>query len=91
MVELVHAAMSDDWPTARRLNRQYFGLMQANFWEPSPAPVKAVMAILGRGTENLRLPMVPVSKDTRHRLEVLVGQLGLMVEAEPPNEHLRRY
>jgi 4-hydroxy-tetrahydrodipicolinate synthase len=34
--------------TARRINRQFFGLMQAHFWEPSPAPVKAVLALLGR-------------------------------------------
>ncbi len=43
--------------------------MQAHFWEPSPAPIKAVMSILGKGSENLRLPMVPVSKATRHKLE----------------------
>jgi 4-hydroxy-tetrahydrodipicolinate synthase len=91
MVELVRAARANDWQTARRLNRQFFKLMQANFWEASPAPVKAVMAILGKGNENLRLPMVPVSKGTRHKLEVLVGELGLMVDAPPTGEDLRMY
>ena len=89
MVELVRAARSNDWPTARRLNRQYFKLMQAHFWEASPAPVKAVMAILGKGTENLRLPMVPVSAATRRKLETLVGELGLMIEAPPTGDDLR--
>ena len=91
MVELVRAAMSNDWHTARRINRQFFRLMQANFWEASPAPIKAVMAILGKDSEHLRLPMVPVSKGTRHRLELLVGELGLMVEAPPSGEDLRMF
>jgi 4-hydroxy-tetrahydrodipicolinate synthase len=91
MVELVRAAMSNDWHTARRINRQYFRLMQASFWEPSPAPIKAIMAILGKGSEAVRLPMVPVSKGTRGKLELLVGELGLMVEAPPTGEDLRMF
>jgi 4-hydroxy-tetrahydrodipicolinate synthase len=79
MAEMVRAAMENDWPTARRINRMYFRLMQAHFWEPSPAPVKAVMAIMGTGNEEMRLPMVPVSKETRRRLETLCGELGLLV------------
>ncbi len=77
MTELTHAALTNDWPTARRLNRRFFPLLQAHFWEPSPAPVKAVMSILGLGPETLRLPMVPVTSATRSRLEHLVGELGL--------------
>jgi len=91
MAEMVRAAMTGDWTTARRINRQFFRLMQAHFWEASPAPVKAVMTILGKGNENVRLPIVPVSKTTRHRLEVLVGELGLMVEAPASAENLRMY
>ncbi len=44
---------------ARRINRQFFRLMQAHFWEASPAPVKAVLQMLGRAEDVLRLPMVP--------------------------------
>jgi 4-hydroxy-tetrahydrodipicolinate synthase len=91
MADLVRAALEGDWVTARRLNRQYFRLMQAHFWEPSPAPVKAVMAILGRGPDHLRLPMVPVTKSTRSRLELLVGELGLMVDLPPTGEDLRMF
>jgi 4-hydroxy-tetrahydrodipicolinate synthase len=89
MADMVRAALANDWATARRINRQFFRLMQAHFWEPSPAPVKAVMAILGKGNETLRLPMVAVSKATRHRLEMLVGELGLMVDAPPSKDNLR--
>jgi 4-hydroxy-tetrahydrodipicolinate synthase len=82
MSEMIGAALKNDWTTARRINRHFFRLLQAHFWEPSPAPVKAVMSILGRGTETMRLPMVPVTRATRHRLEALCGELGLMVHAE---------
>jgi 4-hydroxy-tetrahydrodipicolinate synthase len=78
MAEMVLAGIRGDWASARRINRKFFRLMQAHFWEPSPAPVKAVMAILGMGDETLRLPMVPVTAATRHKLETLVGELGLM-------------
>jgi 4-hydroxy-tetrahydrodipicolinate synthase len=81
MADMVRSAIENDWASARRINRHFYRLMQAHFWEPSPAPVKAVLSILGRGEETLRLPMVPVSRATRHRLEVLVGELGLLVHA----------
>jgi 4-hydroxy-tetrahydrodipicolinate synthase len=92
MAEMVRAARKNDWPTARRINRTYFRLMQAHFWEPSPAPVKAVMAILGMGEETMRLPMVPVSAATRRRLEVLCGELGLIAASEAGKvENLRMF
>ena len=78
MAEMVGAALRNDWTTARRLNVHYFPLMQAHFWEPSPAPVKAVLALLGQGQETMRLPIVPVSDATRHRLETLCKDLGLL-------------
>ena len=77
MAQMVHAALANDWSTARRLNRQWFPLLQANFWEPSPGPVKAVLAMLGRVHETYRLPMVPVTQATRERLHTLVTGLGL--------------
>ncbi len=81
MAEMIRATVRNDWASARRLNRQFFRLLQAHFWEPSPAPVKAVMAILGLGTETMRLPMVPVTPATRRKLETLVGELGLLTHA----------
>ncbi len=79
MAEMVRAALHNDWPVARRINRQFFRLMQAHFWEPSPAPVKAVYKLLGLGEETVRLPIVPVSTVTRRRLEALCGELGLLI------------
>ena len=81
MTHMVGAAIAGRWPSARKINREFFRLMQAHFWEPSPAPVKAVLAMMGRCEEVLRLPMVPVSVATRKKLEALVEELGLLREA----------
>jgi 4-hydroxy-tetrahydrodipicolinate synthase len=79
MSRMVRAALENDWATARGINREFFRLMQAHFWEASPAPVKAVLAMIGRGEDVLRLPMVPVSNATRRKLEHLLSELGLLV------------
>ena len=78
MAQMVRAAMTGDWATARAINCKYLKLMQALFCEPSPAPVKAVLALLGRMEEHLRLPMVPVTAATRQKLQSLLGELGLV-------------
>jgi len=86
MAAMVDAALENEWTTARRINRQFFRLMQAHFWEASPAPIKAVLAMLGRGEDILRLPMVPVSAVTRRKLETMVGELGLLANVPPSGE-----
>ncbi|HEY4010371.1 MAG TPA: 4-hydroxy-tetrahydrodipicolinate synthase [Acidobacteriaceae bacterium] len=87
MAQMIAAALNDSWIAARRINRHYFQLLQANFCEPSPAPIKAVMSLLGRGNEELRLPMIPVTAQTRRRLERILGELGLLTSS--PHENLR--
>lgn len=91
MARMVRAALENDWIDARRINRQFFRLMQAHFWEASPAPVKAVLHMLGRGEDVLRLPMVPVSDATRRRLERMVGELGMLVGVPATGEDLRMF
>jgi 4-hydroxy-tetrahydrodipicolinate synthase len=81
MAQMVQAALSGDWATARAINTKFFRLMQAHFSEPSPAPVKAVLALLGRIEDHLRLPMVPVTAATRQKLEKILGELGLLPKA----------
>jgi 4-hydroxy-tetrahydrodipicolinate synthase len=79
MTRMAMAAVHNDWTTARALGRRYFRLMTANFWEPSPGPVKCVLAMMGRLKENYRLPMVPVTPATQAKLFALVEELGLLV------------
>ncbi len=80
MARMVNAALAGDWAVARAVNRRFFRLMQGLFVEPSPGPVKAMLALMGRGEEMLRLPMIPVSETTRARLEALLAELGLRTE-----------
>ena len=89
MSAMVQAALKGDWPTARDINQRYFRLMLAHFWEASPAPVKAVMKMIGRGDDVLRLPMVPVTDATRKRLQVMVDELGLPQATVLQNEARR--
>jgi 4-hydroxy-tetrahydrodipicolinate synthase len=79
MAEMTRAALANDWTTARKLHRKYLPLMQANFIESNPMPVKAVLAMMGKIGENYRLPMVPVKPETRAKLEKIASQAGLLV------------
>jgi 4-hydroxy-tetrahydrodipicolinate synthase len=87
--QMTHAARNNDWPLARSINRKYFRIMQANFWETSPGPVKAVLAMMGRIAEVYRLPMTPISPATRDKLQKLVDELGLLKNIEDQAGHLR--
>jgi 4-hydroxy-tetrahydrodipicolinate synthase len=78
MSQMIASALRNDWPAARDLNKRYFALMQAHFIEPSPSPIKAVLALLGRCSETLRLPMVPVTPETRTKLESILRSLDLL-------------
>jgi 4-hydroxy-tetrahydrodipicolinate synthase len=91
MAEMTRAALNNDWETARQLFRKYLPLMQANFIESSPMPVKAVLAMMGRIEEAYRLPMVPVRRDTRSKLQRIASEAGLVAKpaaaAANPDAH----
>jgi 4-hydroxy-tetrahydrodipicolinate synthase len=92
MAEMVLAALENDWATARRINRHYARLLVANFMEPSPAPVKVILSLMGKiGDDSVRLPMVKVSAMTQRKLERIAGELGLLVEAPPSGADLRMF
>jgi len=78
MAKLTRAALDGDWEMARRIHRKFLPLMQANFIESSPLPVKAVLAMMGRVQEYYRLPLVPMKKDTRAKLEAVAAEAGLL-------------
>jgi len=84
MAELTRAALNGDWATARSLNRKYLPLMQANFIESSPLPVKAVLAMMGKLEEIYRLPLVPMRRDTRSRLQRVATDVGLISKPAAP-------
>ncbi len=78
MTRMTAAALSNKWDSARQLFRKYLPLMQANFIESNPGPAKAVLAMMGRLEEVYRLPLVPMKKETRAKLEKVANDVGLL-------------
>jgi 4-hydroxy-tetrahydrodipicolinate synthase len=78
LTALTRACLENNWDEARRLNRELFPLMKANFIETSPGPVKAALAMMGKIKEVYRLPMVPVKPETREKLRVVLIELKLI-------------
>jgi len=85
MSEMARAALNNDWQTARKIHRKYLPLMQANFIESNPLPVKAVLAMMGKVEEVYRLPLLPMRRDTRSRLLKVVTETGLISKPAVPS------
>jgi 4-hydroxy-tetrahydrodipicolinate synthase len=84
MATMTRAALNNDWAAARSIHRKYLALMQANFIESSPLPVKAVLAMMGRIEENYRLPLLPMRRDMRSKLQRVVMEVGLIAKPAVP-------
>lgn len=78
MRELVQAALRGDFATAREWHYKLLPLMNANFLEANPIPVKAALALMGLIEENYRLPLCPPSDATRTRLRQILQDLQLL-------------
>jgi 4-hydroxy-tetrahydrodipicolinate synthase len=78
MAEMSRAALANDWEKARGLQKKYLPLMQANFLESNPIPVKTVLAMMGKVEENFRLPMLPAKEETKAKLEKIAVEAGLL-------------
>ena len=63
---------------ARKLNASLLPLMQVNFIETNPIPVKAALAMMGRIEENYRLPLCPMKPENRAKLEKVLTEQGLL-------------
>src|SRR6266568_3812666 len=81
MARLTQLALSGEWEAARTLHYRLLPLMEANFIESNPGPVKAALALMGLLEERYRLPLVPVQEQTRARLRALLRELGLLRDA----------
>ncbi len=80
MAHLNDLALAGQWDEARALHYRLLPLMEGNFIESSPGPVKAGLALMGLLEENLRLPLVPVQEKTRERMREILSDLGLLKE-----------
>jgi 4-hydroxy-tetrahydrodipicolinate synthase len=78
MCEMTTAAISGDFKTAREIHYSIFPLLEANFIESSPAPLKFVMREMNLLEEVLRLPLVPVMETSREVLRKVLSDLNLL-------------
>jgi 4-hydroxy-tetrahydrodipicolinate synthase len=87
MGHMIRAALRNNWGEARELERRYARLIDANFWDSNPTPVKTVLSLMGRCSDHVRLPLVPPSAATRAKLERLAGELSLLKHAPLPDDY----
>jgi 4-hydroxy-tetrahydrodipicolinate synthase len=76
--DMVRAALKGKFADARTLHYRLLHLMNANFVESNPIPVKAALAMMGMIDENYRLPLVPLGDDHRPALEKILRELKLL-------------
>ena len=78
MSQLCDACAKGDFERAREIHRRYHALMEINFTESSPGPVKAALAIMGRIEPAYRLPMVPPRPESQAKIEQVLVGVGLV-------------
>ena len=78
MARLCELALAGSWEEARALHFRLLPLMEVNFIESSPGPVKAALKLMNLLEENFRLPLVPVQEQSRARVREVLAELGLV-------------
>jgi 4-hydroxy-tetrahydrodipicolinate synthase len=78
MSKMVEAAERDDFETARAIHQRLLPLMQINFVEPNPQPVKAAMAAMGLLEESYRLPVVSPRAESKEKILRVLRDMQLI-------------
>ncbi len=76
--EMVRQALKGKFARAREMHYRLLPLMNINFVESNPIPVKAALAMMGMMEETLRLPLVSLSDQNRSKLEKVLLHLELI-------------
>ena len=78
MTQLVRSSLNGDFAAARAIQRRYFPLLEVNFVESNPIPVKAAMALMGLLEPVWRLPLVAPLPGSQRKIEKVLDELGLL-------------
>ncbi len=78
MTAIAQACLRNDFPAAREIQARFLPLMNVNFLESNPIPVKAAMALMGLLEPVWRLPMVPPSQANLAKIETVLQSTGLL-------------
>jgi 4-hydroxy-tetrahydrodipicolinate synthase len=81
MVQMVEAAERGDFAFARSVHQRIFPLMQINFIEANPVPVKSALAAMGLLEEIYRLPMCSPRPDSKEKIVHVLKELDLLKPA----------
>jgi 4-hydroxy-tetrahydrodipicolinate synthase len=81
MSELASLANKNDFDAARKLQHSYLALMQVNFIEANPIPVKWAMSVMGLLEPVYRLPMVEPSAANKQKIGQVLESTGLLAAA----------
>ena len=81
MTRIVQLALANDFAAAREIHKRYFRLLDANFIETNPGPVKAAMALMGLLEPVWRLPMVPPKPENLAKIRSALESVGLIQQA----------
>jgi len=85
MVLLTRAALEGDFQTAREIHRRYHALMEINFVESNPIPVKTAMAEMGLLEAVWRLPLVAPKMENRERIRAVLESVKLVQRVHAAN------
>jgi len=80
MTRLAQLALQNDFPAAREIQRRYLPLMEVNFVESNPIPVKAAMALMGLLEPVWRLPLLAPQPASQAKIEKVLQALGLLAD-----------
>jgi len=78
MAQLCRHGLRGEFDQARTIHRKYLPLMEINFVESNPIPVKAALALMGLLEPVWRLPMVPPRVENRMRIHTVLDSLELV-------------
>jgi 4-hydroxy-tetrahydrodipicolinate synthase len=81
MTRLTQLALANDFPAAREIHRRYLPLMEVNFVESNPMPVKAAMALMGLLEPVWRLPLVAPKAENLAKIRGVLDSVGLIQQA----------
>src|SRR3989338_4652799 len=76
--ELCQSALTGNWKRAEELHRRLLPLMDINFIESNPIPVKTALAMMGLIQESFRLPLVALEPQNKAKLKKCLQGLGLI-------------
>jgi 4-hydroxy-tetrahydrodipicolinate synthase len=85
MTRLAQLCLAGDFSSARALQRKYLPLMEVNFVETNPGPVKAAMAEMGLLEPVWRLPLVPPRPENAAKIRGVLESLALLERAHVAN------